>query len=352
MPMAGLLALAMSIFAVAQGFTPRIGPADTARRLTPLKAASVSEISSPVRPMFSARNALAVDVLQVSSGRIPRGYLPGLIRLSRAPSSGAEAVDYRDVESAIGFYLDGGGRIGKLYVVTPIGDIELQRTVEEMGFQPLPSAEIADAEVKEMLILFKLASEFRIFSCVSNALRSHCEERLLKSEGSADVLHDIVGRLLHDSGNPKEAINSYTAALLVNPSSAALFRNLGSAYHACGDMQLAFASYQQALTVDSKDLLVYLKLAYLYEDLASKEWAEAAEHAEKCYRFYLDNVDAEDTSVLTRLGNLLMKEHEYEDAASVYLRALSLDDKLHNVWFNLAHSQVSIIECLAATYVL
>lgn len=335
--------IVLSILALAHGFVPRIRPAGVARGLAPVLAVSVSETSSPIVPMFTTRNAVAVDVLQVSNGRIPRGYLPGVIRLSRDSASGMETVDYKDVESAISFYLDGGGRIGKLYLVTSVDDSGLQRAVERMGFQPLPIAEVTDVEVKEMLVKLELNTEFKLFACVSNELRKHCEDRLGKNEGTADILHDIVGRLLHDSGNPKEAINSYTSALLVNPNSAALFRNLGSAYHACGDMQLAFASYQQALAVDSKDLLVYLKLAYLYEDLASKEWAEAAEHAEKCYRFYLDNVDAEDTSVLTRLGNLLMKEHDYEGAASVYLRALSLNDKLHNVWFNLAHSQVCVI---------
>jgi hypothetical protein len=55
---------------------------------------------------------------------------------------------------------------------------------------------------------------------------------------------------------------------------------------------------------------VYLKLAFFYEDLASKDWPEAGEHSHKCYRYYLDNVDNEDTAVLTRLGNLFIKEHK------------------------------------------
>jgi hypothetical protein len=55
---------------------------------------------------------------------------------------------------------------------------------------------------------------------------------------------------------------------------------------------------------------VYLKLAFFYEDLAAKDWSEAGDHSQKCYQFYLDNVDPQDTAILTRLGNLLTKEHK------------------------------------------
>ena len=57
------------------------------------------------------------------------------------------------------------------------------------------------------------------------------------------------------------------------------------------------------------DASVYLKLAYFYEDLAMKEWDDAGVHSQKCYQYYLDNVDPEDTAILTRLGNLLVREH-------------------------------------------
>lgn len=63
---------------------------------------------------------------------------------------------------------------------------------------------------------------------------------------------------------------------------------------------------------------MYLKLAFFYEDLASKDWPEAGEHSQKCYQYYLDNVDHEDTAILTRLGNLLIKEHK-PDAVVVIL---------------------------------
>jgi predicted TPR repeat methyltransferase len=89
------------------------------------------------------------------------------------------------------------------------------------------------------------------------------------------------------------------------------------------------------------DALVYLKLAFFYEDFATKDWPDASEHSQRCYEYYLDKVDPGDTGVLTRLGNLLVREHKYEAAIEVYSRILSYDSSLENVWFNKAHAQIS-----------
>jgi tetratricopeptide (TPR) repeat protein len=156
------------------------------------------------------------------------------------------------------------------------------------------------------------------------------------------TLHDVAGRLYHDLGEPKSAIEPYTSALVANPASAGAFRNLGSAYQAVGNAQMAFASYQQAIQVDPTDALVYLKLAYFYEDFASKDWLDAADHAIRCYDYYLANVDCEDTAVLTRLGNLQVREHKSVEAIETYSRALRVDGGMANVWFNKAHAQVQI----------
>jgi hypothetical protein len=53
-------------------------------------------------------------------------------------------------------------------------------------------------------------------------------------------------------------------------------------------------------------------------------------------------VDPRDTSILTRLGNLLVKEHKQVEAVDVYKKVLALEDTLSNVWFNLANAQLSI----------
>ena len=45
--------------------------------------------------------------------------------------------------------------------------------------------------------------------------------------------------------------------------------------------------------------------------------------------------------MLTRLGNLLVREHRPERAVDVYARVLDMDPALENVWFNKAHAQIA-----------
>lgn len=332
MRLAVLLGALLSVDAYQALFLPA-----KSRSLSRLAQASTAT-ASDVAALYTVAGATSASILQASNAPVPRAYQPSVLRVSR---SGEEPFAYDQVERAIALYLDGGGRISKLFAAADPSDAALKTFLSSMGFHEVSAQVLADAALASVVAKHGLDA-LDLYMSVSSDLRAHCERRLPHHEGTGDVLHDICGRLLHDAGDSAEAINSYTSALLVNPKSAAVFRNLGSAYHAKGDLQLAFASYQQALQLDESDFLVYLKIAYLYEDLAAKDWKEAAEHARKCYDFYLAKVDAEDTSVLTRLGNLAMKEHDYEAAAAVYGRALALEDGLFNVWFNLAYAQVKL----------
>lgn len=53
----------------------------------------------------------------------------------------------------------------------------------------------------------------------------------------------------------------------MDPTRSEVFRGLGGAYQSQGQHQMAFASYQQAINLAPSDLLAYLKLGMLYEDL-------------------------------------------------------------------------------------
>lgn len=56
----------------------------------------------------------------------------------------------------------------------------------------------------------------------------------------------------------------------------------------------------------------------------------------------MDKVDPRDVSILTRLGNLLVKENNQAAAVDVYSKVLNIDDTLDNVWFNKANAQMHI----------
>ena len=97
------------------------------------------------------------------------------------------------------------------------------------------------------------------------------------------------------------------------------------------------------------DAQVYLKLAYLYEDLASQDWSEAATNAERCYKHYLTVADSGDVSVLTRLGNLLVREGQPAEAVAVaYAKVVALEPDYVEGWFNMAQAQVQAGDYLGA----
>jgi len=286
------------------------------------------------------------------------------------------------------WYLDTGGRIGKLAVAASPHHFE---ALGKAGFTPLSAfgagtnkgGTLTPALVAELskMSLTLVPSTHSLFVIEDVPLfKAHVERRIedtakvraklasgagagagggggesggvggINEEVSADsvnkmdefALNDILGRVMHDLGDAEGAIGAYTNALMAVPQSAAVFRNMGSAYQAVGNMQMAFASYQQAVQLDPSDAIVYLKLAFFYEDFATKDWTDASDHAQRCYTYYLDNVDAEDTGVLSRLGNLLVREHKSNEAIEIYNRILKLDEQIYSVWFNKAHAQVKI----------
>lgn len=61
----------------------------------------------------------------------------------------------------------------------------------------------------------------------------------------------------------------------MDPSRSEVFRGLGGAYQSLGQQQMAFASYQQAINLRPTDLLAYLKLGLLYEQLVRYGSAES-----------------------------------------------------------------------------
>ena len=290
-----------------------------------------------------------LKIIQKTTGPVPRSYLPSLVLISQnnfnIDDNNNEVAVISLVEEALKWYLDVGGRIGRVEFLIPNS---LIATFQKMKFNLIDNN---DCELPDVLELRQRGMKPGYSLVVNTAagFREHSLARVNGGSGDLHTLWDIIGRLTHDMGNPSGSIKPYTSALQENPSSAAVFRNLGSAYHGVNDMQLAFASYQQAVQLDPHDALVYLKLAFFYEDFATKDWIDAAQHSQKCYEYYLENIDPEDTSILTRLGNLLVREHLSEEAIKTYDKALSVDEKLVNVWHNKALAQVKIGDTIGAS---
>lgn len=288
--------------------------------------------SKKLQKLFSC-DKFKFTFLQYSNGKTPRSYLPGLILIESVEKDIVDFIDcdinqfYNTLEETLQWYLDSGGRVAKLEIAC---SSVLEKHLSSFG-----------NALKHSHFL-NIPNGYNVFSLDAQRMINHLKYRISNNMGKGYVINDILGRIFHDIGDPKTSIDYYTKALQEMSTYTAAFRNLGSAYQAIGNTQLAFASYQQAIQLDPNDALVYLKLAFFYEDFASKDWKEAAENAQSCYEYYLKSTDSEDVSILTRLGNLYVREHKSEEAISTYNKALSLEPKQVSVWFNKAHAEIKL----------
>ncbi len=207
-------------------------------------------------PFFSA------SIVHDTSGPVPRSSELSIMLLAVEDANGRNMVKdssrdevdiYSLVEESLKWYLDNGGRIGKLAVSTA-SDGALLRAAQDMGFTAVASPE--DGLGYKRLLQEVQSSSAWLFTCNPKVLKQHALDRLSRQEGNAATLNDLLGRISHDMGDTKAGIEYYTAALTISPSSSELFRNLGSAYHSIGNTQMAFASYQQAVQLNPADSLV------------------------------------------------------------------------------------------------
>lgn len=210
----------------------------------------------------SAAEMLTTHILQRTDGPVPRSYLPSLMVVEQVDSDAivSSAAVFAIIEESIQWYFDTGGRASKIEISCPES---LSSVIQSMGFTPSKLSE--DVDVNELRALDTQDADGRIvLSCDGTRLKIHCERRVLEDGANRYTLYDVIGRLAHDLGNPIDAIKPYTSALQANSKSSAAFRNMGSAYHAIGDVQLAFASYQQAIQLDETGASISSNVFFLF----------------------------------------------------------------------------------------
>lgn len=239
----------------------RIEVRTTTSDLTLPRGKEMYELDKTSRKEVNAIHCLSADIigeknvevsssriLQKTDGPVPRSYLPALmvIEQSTGDLNPSAAAIFALVEEGMQWYFDTGGRASKIEVSC---SSEISEIVQSMGFSTAGPSE--DSDVLELRALDVQDGDGRVtLRCDPALFKAHCEARVQEPNANKYSLYDVIGRLAHDLGDPQGAIKPYTSALQVNSKSATTFRNMGSAYHAVGDLKLAFASYQQALQLD------------------------------------------------------------------------------------------------------
>jgi tetratricopeptide (TPR) repeat protein len=122
-------------------------------------------------------------------------------------------------------------------------------------------------------------------------------------------------------GKYELAIASYQKAIELDSKDADFHYNLGSIYHAQGDYKLAILSYQKAIELDPKNAYPHNGLGYVYQaqgeyELAISSYQKAIELDSK-FSHHPHN----------GLGYVYQVQGMYELAISSYQKAIKLDPK-------------------------
>ena len=100
-------------------------------------------------------------------------------------------------------------------------------------------------------------------------------KKLVKQKPDFDNASEILGELLYENENFKEAITVYSNALKINEGNASMFYNLGIAYSRMNNFSLAKKSFEKAVEVDNNFYYAYYRLgqiSLLYRDFETAEY--------------------------------------------------------------------------------
>ncbi len=117
----------------------------------------------------------------------------------------------------------------------------------------------------------------------------------------------------------QKSLEFYEKAIVLNPNTASLWNELGSAYLALGEREKALQTYQHSLEIDSRFDDTYIRLARWYK--GERNWEKASE-------MYLKAVEVRPSAnTYKSLALVYLKEGKKEKAIDAYLQALKLNPK-------------------------
>jgi predicted O-linked N-acetylglucosamine transferase (SPINDLY family) len=142
--------------------------------------------------------------------------------------------------------------------------------------------------------------------------------------------YDYLGRFLAETGQLEAAINSFRAALTLNPQDVAALINLGRVLDAAGQLDEAIQCARQAIELEptSPDSHYNLALALQKKPLP----ADSEAHYRRAIELRPDYADAHGN-----LGVLLQQQLRLEDAEACYRRAIELRPDHADAHNNLAN---------------
>lgn len=138
--------------------------------------------------------------------------------------------------------------------------------------------------------------------------------------------HRLVNQF--NAGNFKLVIRETTILLKKIPNNSFLLNLLGSCYQKIGNFEIAEKNFLQVVQSDPKNLAGMNNLANTYKDML--KFSEAEEYYKKIIK-----IDPNYINGIVNYANLKFQLDDYQGAISLYKTALSSNNNLENIHYNI-----------------
>lgn len=137
-------------------------------------------------------------------------------------------------------------------------------------------------------------------------------------------------------GNYSKAVESYSAAIKLDPKSIDARRKLGEAHANNGRVDLALEEFAKIIQIDPNYIHAYNFRGFLYNN--QQKWAEAAGEFESALK-----VDPNNLYALNHLGLMYKMMSRFEDAKSTLKKAAEIDPEMDDPESKNTHNYLGLV---------
>lgn len=210
------------------------------------------------------------------------------------------------------------------------GDAQLQLACAEEALHSYCRA--AQIQSGVALLHMKIANTYQLLGQRQRALEEM--KRAMELDSSSSVILFNAANLFDEQGDYAAAIDLYKRALSIEPD-AQTYNNLGNVQKRCGFLEEAFASFQQALSIDSRCLEAHCNLGLLFQQMGALEKALASMETAR-------EINPSSALVQCNLTTVLLDLHRFSDALESAKRALELDPDMVEAVSNLGNVHLEL----------
>ncbi len=218
-------------------------------------------------------------------------------------------------------------------VVNPAASEILEKAIDLEQPQPQPEALPTPTESLQLDIATQLSQADQYYQNQQYESTARLAEEILNANPSPEQAvetHVLLGKALQGMGQTPQAIESYKAAIALQPGNITAYNNLGSCYALLKQWKNAIACYQKAIQLQPDLAIAYQNLGRVWKRTGQPEKA-----ADCFYQAFQIEPELGGADEYHALGNTLLQQGKREQAQNCYCRTLDLNPEHPEAHHNL-----------------